>query len=45
MTISIGWSAKSSGASSQIATWVAAHYKSTTVGNTTVYDLTQATTA
>jgi 4-amino-4-deoxy-L-arabinose transferase-like glycosyltransferase len=39
-----GGAGGSSGASSQIATWVAAHYKSTTVGNTTVYDLTQATT-
>jgi 4-amino-4-deoxy-L-arabinose transferase-like glycosyltransferase len=28
--------------SSSIATWVAAHYKSETVGGTTVYDLTQA---
>jgi hypothetical protein len=28
--------------SSQIATWVAAHYTATTVGSTTVYDLTQA---
>ncbi|GIF20691.1 glycosyl transferase [Paractinoplanes tereljensis] len=27
---------------SQIATWVAAHYTATTVGSTTVYDLTQA---
>ncbi|MCU7728684.1 glycosyltransferase family 39 protein [Actinoplanes sp. KI2] len=30
--------------SSQIAAWVAANYKSTTVGSTTVYDLTQAAT-
>jgi hypothetical protein len=27
--------------SAQIATWVAAHYTAKTVGNTTVYDLTQ----
>jgi 4-amino-4-deoxy-L-arabinose transferase-like glycosyltransferase len=35
-----GGAGDSSSASSQIATWVAAHYKSTTVGTTTVYDLT-----
>jgi len=35
-----GGAGGSSSAGSQIATWVAAHYKSTTVGNTTVYDLT-----
>ena len=29
--------------SSQIATWVQAHYTATTVGGTTVYDLTAAT--
>ena len=40
-----GGAGGSSTASSQIATWVAAHYKSTTVGNSTVYDLTQATTS
>jgi len=40
-----GGAGGSSSAGSQIATWVAAHYKSTTVGNTTVYDLTQATTS
>ncbi|WP_030442738.1 glycosyltransferase family 39 protein [Actinoplanes subtropicus] len=40
-----GGAGGSSTDSSQIATWVAAHYKSTTVGNTTVYDLTQATTS
>ena len=27
------------GSNSEIATWVAAHYTATTVGNTTVYDL------
>ena len=31
--------------SGQIATWVAAHYTAKTVGNTTVYDLTQAKTS
>jgi 4-amino-4-deoxy-L-arabinose transferase-like glycosyltransferase len=31
--------------SSQIATWVAAHYTAKTVGNTTVYDLTQPKTS
>jgi 4-amino-4-deoxy-L-arabinose transferase-like glycosyltransferase len=32
-------------AASQIATWVAAHYTATTVGSSTVYDLTQAATS
>ena len=40
-----GGAGGSSSDSSQIATWVAAHYKSTTVGSTTVYDLTTATTS
>ena len=31
--------------SSAITTWVAAHFKSTTVGGTTVYDLTKAITS
>jgi hypothetical protein len=31
--------------SSQIATWVAAHYTATTVGSSTVYDLTQTATS
>jgi 4-amino-4-deoxy-L-arabinose transferase-like glycosyltransferase len=31
--------------SSQIATWVAANFTAQTVGNTTVYDLSQSTTA
>jgi 4-amino-4-deoxy-L-arabinose transferase-like glycosyltransferase len=35
-----GGGGASSTASSQIATWVAANYTATTVGNTTVYDLT-----
>ncbi|MGW6280860.1 ArnT family glycosyltransferase [Kribbella sp. NPDC055071] len=33
------------GASSEIATWVAANFKAQTVGNTTVYDLTTSTTS
>jgi hypothetical protein len=32
------------GGNSEIATWVAAHYKATTVGGTTVYDLSAAAT-
>lgn len=32
-----------SGSASQITAWVKAHYKATTVGGVTVYDLTQAT--
>ena len=35
-----GNSANGSGSASQIASWVAAHYKATTVGGTTVYKLT-----
>ncbi|HJQ41682.1 MAG TPA: glycosyltransferase family 39 protein [Jatrophihabitantaceae bacterium] len=31
------------GSGSEIATWVAAHFTATTVGNTTVYDLTKGT--
>jgi hypothetical protein len=31
--------------SSAITTWVAAHFTSTTVGGTTVYDLTKASTS
>jgi 4-amino-4-deoxy-L-arabinose transferase-like glycosyltransferase len=38
----MGGGGGSSTDSSQIATWVAAHYTATTVGSTTVYDLTQA---
>jgi 4-amino-4-deoxy-L-arabinose transferase-like glycosyltransferase len=34
-----------SGGSSAISSWVAAHYTSTTVGGTTVYDLTKASTS
>ena len=34
----------SSGTSSEISTWVAAHYSSSTVGGVTVYDLTKAKT-
>ena len=34
-----------SGVGSQITTWVAAHYKSTTIGSTTVYDLTASATS
>jgi 4-amino-4-deoxy-L-arabinose transferase-like glycosyltransferase len=30
-------------ASSQITAWVSAHFTATTIGNTTVYDLTKAT--
>lgn len=37
-----GAGGSSSTASSQIQTWVAAHYTATTVGGVTVYDLTQA---
>ncbi|MBM9505811.1 ArnT family glycosyltransferase [Actinacidiphila acididurans] len=33
----------SSGTASQITSWVEAHYKATTIGGTTVYDLTAAT--
>jgi 4-amino-4-deoxy-L-arabinose transferase-like glycosyltransferase len=40
-----GGAGGSSTASSQIATWVAATYKATTVGSNTVYDLTAATTS
>jgi 4-amino-4-deoxy-L-arabinose transferase-like glycosyltransferase len=40
-----GGAGGSSTASSQIATWVAATYKATTVGGSTVYDLTAATTS
>jgi 4-amino-4-deoxy-L-arabinose transferase-like glycosyltransferase len=40
-----GGAGGSSTASSQIATWVAATYKATTVGGNTVYDLTAATTS
>jgi 4-amino-4-deoxy-L-arabinose transferase-like glycosyltransferase len=40
-----GGAGGSSTASSQIATWVAANYKATTVGGSTVYDLTAATTS
>jgi hypothetical protein len=33
-----------SGGTSSITTWVQAHFKSETIGSTTVYDLTQRTT-
>ena len=36
-----GGSAGSGSSSSAITTWVKAHYKSVTIGSTTVYDLTQ----
>jgi hypothetical protein len=37
-----GGGGQSSGTGSAISTWVAAHYTATTVGGTTVYDLTVA---
>jgi 4-amino-4-deoxy-L-arabinose transferase-like glycosyltransferase len=40
-----GGSTGGSNYSSQIATWVAANFTAQTVGNTTVYDLSQSTTA
>ncbi|GAA2637133.1 glycosyl transferase [Paractinoplanes durhamensis] len=40
-----GGSGGSTTEASQIATWVAAHYTSTTVGSTTVYDLTATATS
>ena len=38
-----GGGGSSSGSSSSIEQWVSEHYTATTVGSTTVYDLTQAT--
>jgi 4-amino-4-deoxy-L-arabinose transferase-like glycosyltransferase len=38
-----GGGAGGSGVGSQLTTWVEAHFKATTVGGTTVYDLTSAT--
>ncbi|GIM88449.1 hypothetical protein Ato02nite_002420 [Paractinoplanes toevensis] len=40
-----GGASGSSTDAAQIATWVAAHYTATTVGGTTVYDLTQTATS
>ena len=37
-----GGAGGSASSSSAISTWVKAHYKSVTIGSTTVYDLTQA---
>ena len=39
----VGGGGGGSGTSSAIATWVAAHYKTTTVSGVTLYDLTQPT--
>jgi hypothetical protein len=40
----MGGSGEGTSATSQITSWVTAHYQSTTVGSSTVYDLTKTTT-